>query len=69
MHVAQAAAALLEIGLEEEGDLARAGVPHLYRTGERAQLAPAPPLPLLTGAGRELLGRDAVAGDPASVEQ
>jgi hypothetical protein len=69
VHVAEATPSLLEIGLEQERDLTGACVPLLHRTRERVQLAPAAPLPLLTGAGGQLVGERVLTRHASHVEQ
>ena len=64
VHVAEPTAPLLEIGLEQERDLARPGVALLHPAGERVQLSLFAPLPLLTGSHGQLLGRRALARHP-----
>ncbi len=68
-HVAQAAAGLLEVALQQEGELAvglPAGGRHFAQGG---QVTHRRPPPLVHGAGDEAVGDRLVAGDVPGVEQ
>ena len=69
VDVAHAAPALLQVGLEQEGDLARplVALAHAGRQGGEPALGPLAPLQL--GLARQLVAERAVAGQVAGLEQ
>ena len=69
VDVAQAAAPLLQVGLEQEGHLAGLVVAGPHPGGQVGQPALGPLLPLLEGLAGQLLGEALVAGEVAHLQQ
>ena len=69
VHVSEAAAPFLEVGLEHERDLAGLRVPRLDALAERFEPALGALLPLPTRRGREIARERGVAGNVARAQQ
>ena len=69
VDVAQPAAALLEVGLEQEGHLAGRLVAAAHPAGELVEPALGPLLPLLERPAGEVVGEVRVAGEVADLQQ